>query len=83
MTFKRMRPLAFTFTLAAAALTASFASHAQTVFPSKPVRINVGASAGGGTDIIARLFAEKMEGCLVSPSLWTTGRALPIPSPPI
>ena len=28
-------------------------------WPSKPVRIMVGASAGGGTDVIARLFAEK------------------------
>jgi tripartite-type tricarboxylate transporter receptor subunit TctC len=29
-------------------------------YPSKPVRIMVGANAGGGTDIIARLLAEKM-----------------------
>ncbi|MEO8544137.1 MAG: tripartite tricarboxylate transporter substrate binding protein [Burkholderiaceae bacterium] len=29
-------------------------------YPSKPVRILVGASAGGGTDIIARMLAEKM-----------------------
>jgi tripartite-type tricarboxylate transporter receptor subunit TctC len=28
-------------------------------WPAKPVRIMVGASAGGGTDVIARLFAEK------------------------
>ncbi len=32
--------------------------HAQT-YPSKPVKIMVGASAGGGTDIIARMLAEK------------------------
>ncbi|MBL8378103.1 MAG: tripartite tricarboxylate transporter substrate binding protein [Burkholderiales bacterium] len=31
---------------------------AQT-YPAKPVRIMVGASAGGGTDIIARMLAEK------------------------
>ena len=31
---------------------------AQT-YPTKPVRIMVGASAGGGTDIIARMLAEK------------------------
>jgi tripartite-type tricarboxylate transporter receptor subunit TctC len=35
------------------------ATVAQTVFPAKPVRILVGANAGGGTDIIARLLAEK------------------------
>ncbi len=29
-------------------------------YPAKPVRIMVGANAGGGTDIIARLLAEKM-----------------------
>ncbi len=34
-------------------------AHAQTVYPSKPVRIMVGANAGGGTDIIARMLAEK------------------------
>jgi tripartite-type tricarboxylate transporter receptor subunit TctC len=29
-------------------------------WPSKPLRIMVGASAGGGTDIIARMLAEKL-----------------------
>ena len=43
--------------LGAATLLAPFAQ-AQT-YPSKPVRIMVGASAGGGTDIIARMLAEK------------------------
>ena len=32
---------------------------AQTTYPTKPVRIMVGASAGGGTDIVARMLAEK------------------------
>jgi hypothetical protein len=32
---------------------------AQSTFPTKPVRILVGANAGGGNDIIARLLAEK------------------------
>ena len=37
------------------------ASTAQTAtpYPVKPVRLMVGASAGGGTDIIARMLAEK------------------------
>ena len=30
-------------------------------YPAKPVRIMVGASAGGGTDIIARMLAEKYQ----------------------
>lgn len=65
MTFAWMRPLALAF--AAATAMAAPASQAQTAFPTKPIRINVGASAGGGTDIIARLFAEKMGGPLGQP----------------
>lgn len=33
---------------------------AQTAYPNKPVKLMVGAGAGGGTDIIARMLAEKM-----------------------
>ncbi len=39
------------------------AANAQTTpapYPSKTVRLMVGASAGGGTDIIARMLADKM-----------------------
>jgi tripartite-type tricarboxylate transporter receptor subunit TctC len=39
---------------------ASTLAAAQT-WPGKPVRIMVGASAGGGTDIIARMLAEKYQ----------------------
>jgi tripartite-type tricarboxylate transporter receptor subunit TctC len=36
-------------------------------YPSKPVRIMVGASAGGGTDIIARMLADKFADGLKQP----------------
>lgn len=46
--------------LAALGLAAAVCGvHAQTAYPVKPVKIMVGASAGGGTDIVARMLAEK------------------------
>ncbi len=44
---------------------ASFAA-AQT-YPTKPVRIEVGAGAGGGTDIIARMLADKYQAAMGQP----------------
>jgi tripartite-type tricarboxylate transporter receptor subunit TctC len=43
-----------------AVLALSTAAFAQ-AFPSKPVRILVGSAAGGGTDIISRLLAAKLQ----------------------
>ena len=42
-------------------------AHAQSDYPSKPVRIMVGANAGGGTDIIARMLADKFAESLKQP----------------
>jgi tripartite-type tricarboxylate transporter receptor subunit TctC len=44
----------------------STAAFAQT-WPTKPVRIMVGASPGGGTDIIARMLAEKYQAVFGQP----------------
>lgn len=44
--------------IAALAATMAIPVSAQT-YPSKPARIMVGATAGGGTDILARILAEK------------------------
>ena len=50
------KPWGLIFVCAICCLNAS----AQTVYPTKPVKLMVGAGAGGGTDIIARMLAEKM-----------------------
>lgn len=48
-----------------AALVGSPAAFAQgQAYPSKPIKIMVGASAGGGTDILARMLAEKFAASL-------------------
>lgn len=47
------------FVLASAVLLTSRAVSAQTAYPTKPVRLMVGANAGGGTDIVARMLADK------------------------
>jgi tripartite-type tricarboxylate transporter receptor subunit TctC len=44
--------------LAAFALVGGSSAHAQ-AWPDKPLRIMVGASPGGGTDILARMLADK------------------------
>lgn len=52
--------LALALLTAAGAGVAPFARAQSPAFPSKPVRLMVGANPGGGTDIVARMLAEKM-----------------------
>ena len=54
-------------TAAATVLIAGGAHAADVAYPAKPVRIMVGANAGGGTDIIARMLAEKFQLALKQP----------------
>ena len=53
----------------AAALSLSLAlpAAAADTYPARPVRILVGANAGGGTDVIARMLAEKFADGLKQP----------------
>ena len=55
---------AFAAALAALALAAA---RRRAGLPDKPVRIMVGANAGGGTDVIARMLGEKFGETLKQP----------------
>jgi tripartite-type tricarboxylate transporter receptor subunit TctC len=52
--------------IAATLVLAAFAASAQT-YPARPVKIMVGANAGGGTDIIARMLADKYQASMGQP----------------
>lgn len=55
------------FAAALGALAVAAPVFAQDAWPSRPVRIMVGANAGGGTDIIARMLGEKFAASLKQP----------------
>ena len=44
----------------ATSLAAGSATAQTAKFPDKPIKILVGFSAGGGTDVVARILAQKM-----------------------
>ena len=48
-----------TWIIAGALLPGVSAAQTDSSYPNKPVRIMVGANAGGGTDVIARMLADK------------------------
>ncbi len=61
-----MKTISIILAVALAVLGLAQGAFAQT-YPNKPIKIMVGASAGGGTDIIARMLAEKMSISLKQP----------------
>ena len=62
---RKLPALAAAGALAAAAMTAS----AQTPYPNRPVKVIVPISAGSGTDVVARLVADRLTKALGQPFL--------------
>jgi len=44
-------------------------------YPNRPVKMIVGFAAGGGTDVVARIMAQKMSESSIRRSWWRTGPA--------
>lgn len=61
------RSLLITATLGAAAARPWSAAFAQASFPDRPIRLVIGFSAGGPTDIVARRLADRMGSVLGQP----------------
>jgi tripartite-type tricarboxylate transporter receptor subunit TctC len=62
-----MHPLLRTAVAMLAMAAAGGVAAADPAYPARPVKIMVGANAGGGTDIIARMLAEKFQEALKAP----------------
>ena len=62
-----MKALRRTALLLLALALAGGAAAAEPAYPTRPVKILVGANAGGGTDIIARMLAEKFQEAMKQP----------------
>ena len=56
----RILQLALAALSAAALVTQPASAQAQGAYPNKFIRIIVGYSAGGGTDVVARVIGEKL-----------------------
>ena len=63
---ERLRFLA-TLTIAAGSLFGTLAASAQEAYPNRPIRVLVGYAPGGGSDIIARLIAQRLQTRLGQP----------------
>src|SRR5258706_2215951 len=53
--------------LAAATIAPAFAQEDPSKYPTRPIHIIVGFTAGGGNDIIARIFGQKLSESLGQP----------------
>jgi len=60
MVATRLRPAMAALAFALAFLCAAAAASAEESFPNRPIKMLVGFSAGGGTDVAARIVAQQM-----------------------
>jgi tripartite-type tricarboxylate transporter receptor subunit TctC len=66
--------------VAVVALLVSTGAQAQDSYPNKPIRLIVGFAAGGGNDILARIFNTKLSEALGLALATTSSPASSTPS---